>query len=101
MEALSLAQHTLFADLQQRCLDALFDAQLPENGSFTRRVQNGRAYWYYLGYEPAAGSAEGRRYSKYVGPADDPAVARRVEAFRDAKAGFRERRDLVRALRAT
>ncbi|MGY2049225.1 nucleotidyltransferase family protein [Methylobacterium sp. JK268] len=97
MDALPLAHHTLFADLQQRCLDALFDAQLPENGSFTQRHQNGRSYWYYMGYTPGD---EGRRYAKYVGPVDDPAVSARVSAFRDAKTGYRERRDLVRALRA-
>ncbi|WP_407519826.1 nucleotidyltransferase family protein [Methylobacterium oryzisoli] len=97
MDTLPLTQHTLFADLQQRCLDAMFDAQLPENGSFSQRHQNGRSYWYYLGYAAGA-DGTARRYSKYVGPVDDPAVTQRVASFGQAKIGYRERRDLVRAL---
>ena len=38
---LSLAEHTLYAELAEQSLDAMFDDQFPENGSFvTRSVQS-------------------------------------------------------------
>ncbi len=59
-----------------------------------------RDYFYYVGYTRAAdGGAAGRQYSKYVGPADDPAIVAQVEGFGTIKSGHRERRDIVRALR--
>jgi hypothetical protein len=92
---LGLSVQTMFADLIQRCLDAEFDRDFPENGSFSRKERKGRAYWYYQGY-----GADGRKYTKYVGPADDPAIAERVGRFRELKADFGERRRIVQALRA-
>lgn len=54
---LGLTQHTLFAELLDRSLDAVFDEQFPENGSFvmrerTNREGASRTYWYYQGYRP-------------------------------------------------
>ena len=38
---LSLAEHTLYAELVEQSLDAMFDDQFPENGSFvTRSVES-------------------------------------------------------------
>jgi hypothetical protein len=100
MKRIPLAHQTLYAELQQQTLDAGFDAQFPENGSFVTKVRKGRKYWYYEGYETTSGGAtEARKYSKYVGPQDDPEIAGRVEAFGRTKAGFRERRSLVMSLR--
>jgi hypothetical protein len=100
MERLSLAHQTLYAELQQQVLDAAFDEQFPENGTFVTRVRKGRNYWYYEGYDTTSGgTTEARKYSKYVGPQDNPEIAKRVTAFRHAKAGFRERRSLVASLR--
>lgn len=97
---LTMAQETLVSDLRQRSIEAMFDAQFPENGSFVRRTANGRDYYYYVGYVKAAdGGAAGRQYSKYVGPADDSAVVAQVEGFGTIKASHRERREIVRALR--
>jgi transcriptional regulator len=77
-------------------LDAAFDGQFPENGSFVTKIRKGRKYWYYEGYETTSGGAtEARKYSKYVGSQDDPEIAKRVEAFGRTKASFRERRSLV------
>lgn len=101
MKPLSLAEQTLFADLIQRCLDAAFDEQFPENGSFTRQKRNGREYWYYQGYEPDRSKGEkSRRVAKYVGPVSDPAVTARVEVFHSLKSGYVERRKLVSILRS-
>lgn len=97
MKDLGLAIQTLFAELEQRCLDAEFDAAFPESGSFSKKERKGREYWYYQGYDTAAG----RPYTRYAGPAADPEVAARVARFRELKADFSERRRLVAALKAT
>lgn len=93
MRTLGLSIQTLYADLRQRSLDAAFDRDFPENGSFSKQIKKGKAYFYYSGYDQ-----QGRKYNKYVGPADDPEVAERVARFGQIKSGFRERRTAVRAL---
>src|SRR5271156_3072439 len=99
MERISLAHQTLYAELLQQALDAAFDEQFAENGSFVTKTQKERKYWYYEGYETTSGGATARKYSKYVGPQDDPEIAKRVEAFRRIKTSFKERRSLVTSLR--
>lgn len=94
MRELGLAIQTMFADLEQRCLDAEFDAAFPTTGSFSKKERKGRGYWYFQDYE------DGHRHSRYVGPAEDPEIAARVERFRDLKADFTERRRMVSALKA-
>jgi len=94
LRELGLAIQTLFADLEQRCLDAEFDAAFPSNGSVSKKERKGRSYWYFQGYQ------DGRRYSRYVGPADDPEIADRVARFRDLKADVGERRRMTAALKA-
>ncbi len=102
---LGLAEHTLFAELLDRSLDAVFDEQFPENGSFvirhrTNRDGVSRGYWYYQGYRVGsvtAGAAP-KRYALYVGPADDPAIADRVRRFGDIKESRSDRGRLVDAL---
>lgn len=100
MDQLAIAHQTIFADLLQKCLDAAFDEEFPENGSFTTQTHNGKKYWYYLGYEGSSGGqTEARKYTKYVGPADDPEITKRVEAFKHSKSNYKERRSLVASLR--
>ena len=100
MERITLAHQTLFAELQQQCLDAAFDEQFPENGSFVTKTLKGKKYWYYEGYRTTSGGqTEARKYSKYVGPHDDPEISKRVEEFRRSKTSYRERRSLVASLR--
>jgi hypothetical protein len=100
MERISLAHQTLFAELLQQCLDAAFDEQFPENGSFVTKTQKNKKYWYYEGYETTSGgTTKARKYSKYVGPQDDPEITKRVENFRRFKTNYRERRSLVVSLR--
>jgi hypothetical protein len=100
---LTLAQHTLYAELMERSLDAMFDDQFQENGSFVTKVakaRNGqeRHYFYYVGYHPGDDSGSPKRYSRYVGPADDPAIAARVAKFREIKAARKESASIVSAL---
>ncbi|WP_404384539.1 GSU2403 family nucleotidyltransferase fold protein [Caenispirillum salinarum] len=94
MREIGLSVQTMFADLVQQCADAAFESDFPENGSFSRKSRRGRDYWYYQGY-----GASGR-YTRYVGPADDPDIAERVARFKELKGSFRERRRAVSALKA-
>jgi len=101
MDRLPLAHQTMFADLQQRAADALFDEQFPENGAFVQVERGGKFYWYYKGYRLDPGGQEsGRRYMKYVGPVADTDTTERVRRFTDIKTGYRERRRLVSSLRS-
>ncbi len=102
---LALTEHTLFAELLDRSLDAMFDEQFPENGSFVTRDRTNRegvmrSYWYYQGYRPGpvAGEDMPKRYALYVGPADDPAISDRVRRFRQLKESRSDRGRLVDAL---
>jgi len=101
---LSLAEHTLLGELVEKSLDAMFDEQFPENGSFTLRAFKNRDgvernYYYYQGYRPKAeGEKRSRRYQLYVGPADDPAIAERVHRFQAIKQGRQARASLVQGL---
>jgi hypothetical protein len=100
---LSLAQHTLYAELIERSLDDMFDEQFPENGSFATKVAKARdgtarRYFYYVGYKVGEAAAGAKRYSRYAGPADDPAIAARVERFKGLKAARKESGSIVSAL---
>ena len=101
---LSLAEHTLLAELVEKSLDAMFDDQFPENGSFIIRSARNREglernYFYYQGYKPKASPDDKpTRYQRYVGPADDAAIAERVTRFQEIKAGRKERAALVQGL---
>ena len=56
---LSLAQHTLYADLLEQGGDDLFDPDMPENGSLLVRPNRAGAqadHVYYQGYRTAAGN---------------------------------------------
>ncbi len=91
MDQIDLVYRTMYAELAQRSLDASFDAAFPLTGNFVRVPVKGRDYWYF----------EDRRAEKkrrYVGPASDPDIARRVEEFGHSKNQFRGRRRLVSTL---
>ena len=92
MEEMDLAAQTMFAELLQRTLDAEFDAEFPEKGSFKRKKSKGRLYWHYQW-------REGEKVrNKYVGPATDAGIASRIERFGEIKSSFKRRQTLIRAL---
>lgn len=95
MRHIDLAAQTVFADLKQRVSDAAFDRDFPENGNFHKHTVKGREYWYYNGYDAVGGKTK-----KYVGPASDPEVTARAEAFGRVKVAFKSRMDAVSMLRA-
>jgi hypothetical protein len=88
-----------FADLVDKCHDADFAAEFPANGTLVQQRRAGRSYWYYRGYAPTLDGGPPTRSLKYVGPAGDPDIERRVAAFGSIKADHRARRDLASRLR--
>jgi hypothetical protein len=99
---LSLAQHTLLADLLEHGEADLFDPEFPENGSIVVRpgqINASAGHVYYHGYRPAGGEAgRTQRYARYLGRSDDPTVASRTARFGRIKAVRAERTTTVRAL---
>lgn len=99
---LTLAQHTLYADLLEQGAVELFNADMPENGSILiRGIRPGApaTHGYYQGYRPATGdAARGQRFARYLGRADNPMVTARIARFQRVKAVRAERTNTVRAL---
>ncbi len=91
---LDLTYTTMIAELLQRALDAQFDSDFNETGTFRKRSVKGRAYWYY---KPSERNTETTR-DKYVGPDSDPAIAKRVADFNHIKDDYQRRRKLVSTL---
>lgn len=85
----------MFAELLQRCLDAEFDEQFDERGSFRRKRLKSRMYWYHQQ------KISGKVVSTYAGPVTDKSITDRVQRFTEIKSDFKERQELVRALAAT
>jgi hypothetical protein len=95
LKEIDLATQTLFAELLQRSLDAEFDAEYRENGSFIKKRSKDREYWHYQWRD-----GDNIR-NKYVGPVSDAAITDRVTRFANLKASFKRRQTLVRALIAS
>ena len=92
MKDIDLAAQTLFAELLQRSLDAEFDAEYRENGTFLRKRSKDREYWHFQWRD-----GETIR-NKYVGPVSDAGITDRVQRFATLKASYKRRQSLVRAL---
>ena len=91
-DIITLATQTMFAELLQRCLDAEFDEQFGERGSFTRKRLKGRMYWYHQQ------KIAGKVVSTYVGPVTDKSITGRVNRFATIKSDFKGRQEMMRAL---
>lgn len=94
MQEIDLATQTMFAELLQRSLDAEFDAEFRENGTFIRKKSKDRFYWHYQWREGD------KTRNKYVGPVTDKGITDRVQRFAMIKSSFKRRQTLVRALAA-
>jgi hypothetical protein len=92
MKQIDLAYRTMFAELEQRSLDASFHADITVECRFVTVPVKGHKYWYF---DLPRDGGVGRRY---VGPQSDPEIARRVEAFQEIKDDLRSRRKLVSTL---
>lgn len=91
MKEIDLPYRTMFAELEQRSLDAAFESEFSMAGNFVRVPVKGKDYWYFEETQP-------KKSRKYVGPVDDPDLAKRVENFRSIKEDLRSRRKLVSTL---
>ncbi len=91
MKSVDLVYRTMFAELVQRCLDASFETEFSTAGNFVRVPVKNRDYWYFEETRP-------KKIRKYVGPADDTDIAKRVETFQQIKEDLRGRRKLVSTL---
>jgi hypothetical protein len=94
MQEIDLATQTMFAELLQRSLDAEFDAEFRENGTFIRKKSKNRFYWHYQWRDGD------KTRNKYVGPVTDKSITDRVQRFETIKSSFKRRQTLVRALAA-
>jgi hypothetical protein len=94
VERLTMPIQTLYAELVDRCSIAAFDADFPPNGNFYKVGVKGRNYWYFK----ASPDSTGRRAQKYVGP-DGPEMQQRVARHGKTKSAYKERRQLIAALR--
>lgn len=93
MKQIDLVYRTMTAELGQRLLDASFLVDFPTNGRFVPVTVKDRRYWYF-----DTPGENGRQSRRYVGPADDPEISRRVEDFKAVKDDARARRKIVSTL---
>ncbi|TIU31553.1 MAG: hypothetical protein E5W38_15590 [Mesorhizobium sp.] len=91
MKTIDLAYRTLYAELVQRSLDASFETDFSTAGNFVRVPVKGRDYWYFEETRP-------QKSRRYVGPTEDPEIAKRVTTFKEIKNDLRSRRKLVSTL---
>ncbi|WP_238190755.1 nucleotidyltransferase family protein [Methylobacterium frigidaeris] len=89
---IDLQSSTLYAQLAQRCRDGRFTTAFDIDGRFEATTVKGRRHWYFVT------SVAGQRQRRYVGLADDPEVAARVENFAHVRDDPRIRRRLVATL---
>jgi hypothetical protein len=88
------AFQALYSELVQRSLDENFLSEFSAQGRFVSVEVKGRKYWYF-DVPKAEGGGQKRRY---VGPASDPEISKKVAAFKDLKANLKGRRRLVSTL---
>lgn len=91
MKTIDLVYRTMYAELIQRSLDASFESDFPTTGNFVKVPVKGNDYWYFEETQP-------KKTRKYVGPAEDAEIAKRVQNFREIKNDLRNRRKLVSTL---
>ncbi|KKX32889.1 GSU2403 family nucleotidyltransferase fold protein [Rhizobium sp. LC145] len=93
MKQVDLTYQTMLAELAQRSMDAAWTADFPPAGRFQRVVVKERAYWYF-----DIPDGKGGKTRRYVGPANDPEIAQRVETHQQQKDDLRARRRMVSSL---
>ncbi len=92
LKEVDLVYRTMFAELEQRSLDAAFQSDFSPGGWFVTVPVKGREYFYFEIFR------DGHTTRSYVGSKDDPEIARRVVEFQELKNDFKSRRKLVSTL---
>jgi hypothetical protein len=93
---LPLAAQTLYAELVDLCSADHFDPAFPTKGAFVTVTVKGRRYWYF---QTSTKDETGRQQRRYVGP-DNEQTAKLIERHGQIKSSYKERRSILRALRA-
>ncbi len=96
IQELPIAVQTLYADLVQRAWSGNLSNLTAGGGSAYHREVKGRRYWYWQPATPAGGK---RPSALYLGP-DNDQTRERLSAMKEDTESLRQRRDMVRALRA-
>lgn len=96
IEELPIAIQTIFADLVHRAWTGNISALTSQGGSAYTCEARGRLYWYW---QPPTAPDGNRPSAKYIGPDNDQTRAH-LQELRDHVENLRQRRDMVRALRA-
>jgi hypothetical protein len=91
MRAPPLVLQTTYAELLERCAQAVFADAFSNDGVFTPKTVRGRRYWYFQ-----LPTKDGRA-QKYVGP-ETPELLKQIEQHQGARDDERERRTLVTTL---
>lgn len=93
MKKIDFVYQTMLAELGQRSMDAAWTAAFPAEGRFQRVTVKEKVYWYFDIPDGSGGKSR-----RYVGPADDPEIARRVESHQQQKDDLIARRRIVNTL---
>ncbi|RZS76904.1 hypothetical protein EV217_5138 [Phyllobacterium myrsinacearum] len=96
IDELPIAIQTIYADLVQRAWTGNLSALTAQGGSAYTRDVKGRLYWYW---QPPTDRDGTRPSAKYIGPDNDQTRAH-LQELQDHVENLRQRRDMVRALRA-
>lgn len=91
LKEIDLIYRTMFAELDQRTLDGRFESDFSVSGRFQKYTIKEREYWYFI--DPAA-----KPEKRYVGPAEDEEITKRVVAFQEIKSDLKARRKFVATL---
>lgn len=94
-DELPIALQTMFADLVERAWRGNLANLTTGGGAPYAQNVRGRRYWYW---QPAT-TRQGRPRARYIGP-DNEVTRARLEAMSQHADDLRQRRDMVRALRA-
>lgn len=93
MKTIDLMYQTMLAELVQRSMDAAWTADFPPEGRFITAQVKDKRYWYI-----DIPDGEGGKSRRYVGPAEDPEITKRVQHFKRDKENYRARRRMVTSL---
>jgi len=93
MKKIDLVYQTMLAELGQRLMDAAWTADFPAEGRFQRVVVKEKSYWYFDIPDGSGGKSR-----RYVGPAEDGEITRRVETHQRQRDDLLARRRMVSSL---
>jgi hypothetical protein len=100
MKRLPIITHSLFAELVDQCRSEPRNPELwPLSGSIVTVPVDGQDHWYF---QKSRRTAPGKyQQREYIGPVGDAELARKVESFETAKAGYTSRGEIISTLKSS